>query len=108
MGEIYQKALAVIAWLRQSDNSTEPALRVVKHLASIPEGEYFQRRIDDEHLDDPHLRSFVSLLRRAWFTRIGVVQEVALAKDIVILWGRFQLHTQDFKRAATYLTESEQ
>jgi hypothetical protein len=95
MGKIYQGAKTVVAWLGDSDQYTERAIHVVDNLPDT----------SINNFDDDHLKALVGLLRRAWFTRVWVVQEVFFAKRLVMLWGRFQINFGNFKRTTKCLTE---
>jgi hypothetical protein len=95
MGKIYQGAKIVVAWLGDSDQYTERAIHVVDNLPRSPINSF----------DDNHLKALVGLLRRAWFTRVWVIQEVFFAKRLVMLWGRFQINSSNFKRTTKCLTE---
>ena len=83
MGEVYSSAALIVAWLGESGTDDSMIARVINMAASsdtvIPES--FK---EDEMVKN----SFRNLLRRSWFDRVWVVQEVALAKHAVYLVGR--------------------
>lgn len=47
---------------------------------------------DDPMLSDPEWPSMASLVRQPWFERGWVVQEAALAKDALLIWGEIHIN----------------
>ncbi|KOC10748.1 hypothetical protein AFLA70_197g002161 [Aspergillus flavus AF70] len=77
MAEIYSKASRVIVWLGHMENHSNEALETIRIAAQRPHG-----------VDDKLTREAVfCLLRRPWFERIWVLQEVASARQILIKGG---------------------
>jgi len=52
------------------------------------------------------LRAFFKLLERDWFKRAWTVQEHAVARSVLILCGRHQIHEADLMNAGTFLAAS--
>ena len=52
------------------------------------------------------LRAFYRLLQRNWFKRAWTVQEHAVARSVLILCGRHQIHEADLMNAGTFLAAS--
>jgi hypothetical protein len=85
MGEIYHSAQRVVVWLGDADEKT------------CKDFEFAQMMLGDRMpmkpglLADHYGESFVKLFSRPWFTRTWVVQEVALAKEATLHYGRVEL-----------------
>ena len=86
MATIYQKAERVLVWLGHGDGDLDLDLdRAVAILQSDTDASYNQ-------LWD----SLSKILRLPWFTRTWVMQEVALARDVVVFCGNTQLSWDKF------------
>lgn len=100
MAQIYSSARSSIVWLGPEDETTCIARDAVTRLNMAP----FQdaraaawRFINKSHQDLTqegiggisawHVQSVLNLIRRSWFGRTWVLQEVVLAKEIEILCG---------------------
>lgn len=85
MGLIYQRASRVCVWLGAEADCSNDAMDLIGVYPT-----YKTRGLDLFH--DPkwtkHWRAFTYLIRRSWFTRCWIVQEVALASDIIVYCGR--------------------
>ncbi|KAL3602978.1 hypothetical protein FPOAC2_07295 [Fusarium poae] len=78
MAEIYCKASQVIVWLGEPTPETAGAFEIIRCQA---EGRWIT--------SEP--RSVLALLRRPWFRRIWVLQEVAAARHVVVACGESQI-----------------
>ena len=107
MKDIYANAGNVIVWLGDSNEQSDKAMDLVSRLAlSLPiireEGSSHQitescfgtRGIPKEV--DPSWKYLGELLDRPWFTRVWILQEVALARSATIICGKKQLPWADF------------
>ena len=100
MGSIYSKARQVLIWLGEGNEETDRDVllsnEMVDRLSFYRPGIQTQQMltaIEDAIIDVPfeHLSAFARILRRQWFERIWIVQEVVLAKDAVVLLGHQQI-----------------
>ncbi|KAL8366272.1 hypothetical protein RB595_004849 [Gaeumannomyces hyphopodioides] len=95
IAKIYAKASRVIMWLvnppdngdqadngNQADNGDQ-ALEAIRTAAK-------KQRVDSQ-LDERKQQAILSLLRRKWFQRIWVLQEVAAARHILIKYGSTEI-----------------
>ncbi|KAL8685045.1 MAG: hypothetical protein Q9218_008005, partial [Villophora microphyllina] len=108
MDRIYKGASSVVAWLGESQKNTPLALQTIRLIARIPEDRYdHYRKLDlaQLRLPDAALYALVGLLRRAWFTRVWVIQEASLARRLLMLWGSYEIPYPEFVRTACFLTE---
>ena len=83
MGDIYKAAERVVVWLRKSGNGSRIAMQSIAKLPPNPLADVALGICRDERLGQPVL----NLLRRPWWSRAWIVQEVALAKNVVLVCG---------------------
>lgn len=98
MGKIYSNAYRVLICLGKDDGgNAQKAMSLVKDVSdmvvqTLPEceqtyGSFPWLNPNARLLQDDRWPAYHSLLSRPWFRRGWVVQEAALAKDVVVLWG---------------------
>ena len=98
MDSIYRSASRVIVWLGLEDPECNQALSELRglaanvHLSKIYPHSYEKIR--------SRIRPLVSLLSRNWFSRVWVVQEVALAREVVVQLGKRTVPWKWFMGAA--------
>lgn len=111
MKEIYESACRTIVWLGdERPGSTEVAIAFLRDCVKVDD----QANVIDvvgadqklkEGIDDPRCelawRELVTHIFRApWWKRMWVIQEVAVAKEIVMLCGRHAFSWKLLERAA--------
>ena len=114
MAAVYSMASQVIVWLGpESQNSTSALralgglgsqLRVDWHtqgLTSVSTGEIIIYH--DNPFDDETWKPVVNLLRRPWFERLWIWQEVRLAREAYLFCGNEGLSWDSLRRAMLYL-----
>ncbi|TVY73986.1 hypothetical protein Focb16_v004714 [Fusarium oxysporum f. sp. cubense] len=102
MRDIYSQAELVNAWLGVTD-SPESA-RVVDMISTMAAGSWPRTMRIDEPLDDEELQSLglppqnsptymalSNMLGLAYFSRVWIIQEIAVAKSYRILWGEITI-----------------
>ena len=95
MGVIFGQAETVFAWLGPAGPHTDIAGGAVVALEEILKNLHGSMRSSDAVLqsfglpvkDDPIWKGLSDILRRPWFVRLWVVQEVALARSVVLCCG---------------------
>jgi len=110
MGDIYANADAVIIWLGKADNNTREAFTLISAigLASNKADEELSLTPASFVFNDPRLYALtdpviqpldlrqwgliMELFDRTWFTRVWVLQEVVLAKNIEVFCGPVTLN----------------
>ena len=121
MGRIFQQASRVLVWLGPGDELTAHVFDLFKALSSrakdygvdkarvdttelqwnvAPENEA-QRNLLDNIAGDYDFNGTDSFYSNPWFTRLWIVQEIALARDIKIHRGTVSISWRDFMTAAT-------
>jgi hypothetical protein len=119
MADIFMQASQVLVWLGLATCNTEPALRYMENLASSAERFGIDGAADNKMWNDPFVKAnhedipqlledtrrhkLHDIYGRAWFTRLWIVQEVALATNILICCGSNELDWSVFTTAITLL-----
>jgi hypothetical protein len=119
MAEIYRAARTVIVWLGEGEHrETQYAIELLKRISAAP-----TKKLNDLKklpIHDPrtsevlgeyggsidHWRSLKRMFSRTWFSRIWIIQEVAFAKSITVLCGRYLLLWEDCVKACEFLSYS--
>ncbi|KAF1998998.1 HET-domain-containing protein [Amniculicola lignicola CBS 123094] len=111
MIKIYSYATDVLVWLGEDDNDTEPAIKLFRALETLNE-------VELKELCPPGLTkaaelgypgTFVSLtrfLRRSWFSRVWILQEVIAAKAVIYQCGSFTLTYTEMLNISMYITST--
>ncbi|KUI52702.1 Heterokaryon incompatibility protein 6, OR allele [Cytospora mali] len=110
MDRIYAQAEEVVSWLGEKDGQIDAAIQLLERLGSWP-------RNDDEpgpaaaaHLvraiPDDGWQALAGLLSRPYFKRAWIVQEVALARRLLVLCGDHVIDWEDLAATSNLLEES--
>jgi len=84
MKEIYSKAEKVISWLGPSSEDTTRLFDAIRTFDGTDEAE----RTSILQLDiEAHSRALENLMTRPYWNRVWVVQEMAVATDLLFMWG---------------------
>ena len=101
MCKIYRQAREVIIWLGPSEDHVEPAKHLITALCALSRDQ--RRRLLPDHVNSPttlgalrpellydksHWVFLAQFLRRSWFNRTWVLQEVLLARQKIVLCGQ--------------------
>ncbi|OGM45516.1 hypothetical protein ABOM_006475 [Aspergillus bombycis] len=97
MRTIYGEAWRVIVWLGEEADQSSDALAAIRKAAEDASLDpvsksYYRDRSDSEK----YIPSSLALVQRPWFQRIWVLQEVALARDIVVMCGSVEMNGYAF------------
>ncbi|KAK0665267.1 heterokaryon incompatibility protein-domain-containing protein [Cercophora samala] len=116
MGRIYSSCQKVTIWLGPQDEFSTTALTILKRLSRVSQEEARAFvKMDDEAvcqlLGFPDTTSSVwwsvfALLNRAWFRRVWVVQELALAPEAQVQCGMISTSWELISRSCIVLLES--
>jgi hypothetical protein len=97
MGVIYSGAARVNVWLGSDDEMiAESAISVIKKFNRLVEKQVTPQQFSSGWgpLNDPErtvsieqLKYAVKLFEKPWFTRVWVIQEVGVAKEVLFAWG---------------------
>lgn len=94
MHEIYNKAKCVCIWLGEERDNSDNAMAFVKRLLDL---DAFGRMQSPE--EARQWVDFATLLRRPWFNRRWIVQELAVARAARLYCGKRELDWREFADA---------
>ncbi|KAJ4362571.1 hypothetical protein N0V83_010665 [Neocucurbitaria cava] len=119
MQDIYQKAERVVVWLGEEDAQSNKGLDFVSQLLAAEERAKTVlsdadaslvawkrlRKLDlpKEGGDDDEYMSFISLFKRDWWSRVWIIQEVAMAKEAHLMCGSRSVLWDDFVKAFYFM-----
>lgn len=96
ISKIYGKARRLCIWLGPGDDESKVALDFVKR--EVLRLQDFDKLCDDPDAT-PKWNALLNLMKRPWFSKRWVVQEIALANDAVIYCGKEMIPWRDFADA---------
>jgi hypothetical protein len=97
MNMIYQSAFCVCIWLGPDDQESYSiqAMQFIKRVIDLQNlGELL---VDDNWI--PQWLNLFQLLKRGWFSRRWVIQELAMAEEATVHCGKITVHWNDFRDA---------
>jgi hypothetical protein len=93
MRSIYGNSIRTLVWLGMGDEWTTRGIKFIPRLAKVlqvaedQEATILDPLFGDEAFSED-LLALAALLKRPWFSRIWVIQEVAVARDAMMFLGR--------------------
>ena len=116
MRNIYEAARRTLIWLGPSSADSWRAMALVPRLlraknaqaAARDERRFFELNVkgqetyDLPYILDPAYPALAALLDRAWFSRVWIIQELAVSRDAVVLCGTWECSWNDFVEAVGY------
>jgi hypothetical protein len=108
MGEIFKGATRVVIWLGKEDENTKPALEYLQRSNLTAEAYYKEnsvgfreyRRCNYTNEEDRTLLCF--FFERRWYSRLWVVQETMLARDLIFLCGSHAAQLETIWRGSLF------
>ena len=97
MADIYRKATSVCVWLGEASTDSDLALNFISRVVNLDD---FDRLVADRRAPQ-EWAALSSLMRRAWFSRRWVVQEIALATRATLYCGDAYVDWSDFADAVS-------
>ncbi|RYP16766.1 hypothetical protein DL767_010132 [Monosporascus sp. MG133] len=88
MASIYAKASHVIVWLGKAADNSDQALNVIREAA--------KEQSTNAAINETNEQAILTLLKRPWFQRIWVLQEVAAARRVLIKCGPTEIDGYTF------------
>ena len=95
MADIYSKATSVCVWLGEASPDSNLALNFISRIVKLDE---FDSLVADERTPQ-EWAALSSLMRRPWFSRRWVVQEIALATRAILYCGNAYVDWAEFADA---------
>jgi len=115
MTKIYQSAESVVAWLGEQDTGIGRAFDLMKTLGRCSKDEL--RLITPKTLQDDAVIKLLApchgiecwnllakFFKRRYFTRVWVIQEVTLAKQVLVLCGTYSIDWDEIAKVSRFLT----
>ncbi|KAK6811937.1 hypothetical protein RU639_012185 [Aspergillus parasiticus] len=97
MRTIYGEAWRVIVWLGEEADQSSEALEAIRKAAEDASVDDLPKNYSRDRPDrEKHLPASLALVQRPWFQRIWVLQEVALARDIIVMCGPMEMNGYAF------------
>ncbi|KAF1953868.1 hypothetical protein CC80DRAFT_537139 [Byssothecium circinans] len=96
MSEIYGEAKSVCVWLGEGDDDSRMAFDFIQN--EVTKLEDFDKLCESPDAA-PKWNAMFSLMKRPWFSRRWIVQEIALAREARLYCGRKNIPWQDFADA---------
>ena len=129
MGDIFAGAVEVICWLGRGDAHCDNFLELHRRLPPLitehgldelntispadidaicgfQNAESHTSRIAGFTTTEKLCESYMKFLQRTWFERLWIAQEVALAKNLKLLFGQYEVDWDDMCRVAFHAGES--
>ncbi|KAL5320090.1 hypothetical protein ACEPPN_013152 [Leptodophora sp. 'Broadleaf-Isolate-01'] len=107
MREIYNRAQRVIGWLGEAPDAAT-AKEIVLELALI----YRSQALDgsrgyERYSQDSRVPALQRFLRNDWFNRMWIIQEVAMARDLHMVYGSENIPWEELNAAIRFCTAPE-
>lgn len=112
MADIYSNASRVIVWLGPKSHDSDMAMDRIEEISSHIEVDferYNMRSIDDEvdwadrevppPFEEHDFLALSSFLNREWFERLWIVQEVHLARKVIVYCGERELSWSSLRKS---------
>ncbi|KAL9595844.1 MAG: hypothetical protein Q9219_006186 [cf. Caloplaca sp. 3 TL-2023] len=120
MRDIYANASHVVVWLGEEDEYTVPALELLTALGSKdpdvlkqvdPLSAYSDTRNKTQNIlslaiEDSDWRALALFYKRAWFSRVWILQECRVAQTTVYLCGNYNVDKEHLLHVALYVAGS--
>ncbi|KAE8155332.1 heterokaryon incompatibility protein-domain-containing protein [Aspergillus avenaceus] len=107
MRAIYGQADRVVVWLGQEAEGSSEALAAIQLAAEDPSRITIRPSVSQGYTPpfERHTRdAYLALLKRAWFRRVWVLQEVGLARAILIMCGSSRIDGYAFGSGVRHLS----
>ncbi|KAH0091514.1 HET-domain-containing protein, partial [Aureobasidium melanogenum] len=92
MSIIFNSATKVLVWLGPADSDSALAFEFVSRCL---DSDVFDRAMRDPHVSKD-IKALVSLMKRPWFSRRWIVQEIAVARTAILHCGNHTLSWHEF------------
>ncbi|MCJ1266814.1 hypothetical protein MMC22_006699 [Lobaria immixta] len=99
MRDIYSRAQTTIVWLGDAADQSALAFKHMEQLKNRVQpifGKAVSNDIDADLVDVAKWKALAALLRRPWFGRMWILQELAVASSATIICGQQQILWEDF------------
>lgn len=97
MANIYNGAKRVVVWLGEETNTSRRAINFIGNLRQL---DGFDSLLEDKKISDSW-SAFFELTWKPWFNRRWIVQEIAVAREAVLLVGKDSVGWNEFADAVS-------
>lgn len=104
MFHIFSRARSVCVWLGREEGDGGRAMDFIRRLISISDD--FDHLVADHNLSKDYV-ALSNLLKRPWFSRRWIVQEIALAKSATLHCGKESISWEDFADAVSLFVNAQ-
>ena len=116
MQDIYRNAARVVVWLGKESVDSSMAFQLLSQINALQDSSNvweWEEPLQTQHLTDIGLPEPSSLVWRAldalcwrdWFTRVWIIQEVTLAKEVMVACGNDQISWRAFEACAKFILQ---
>ncbi|KAK5659350.1 hypothetical protein OQA88_1443 [Cercophora sp. LCS_1] len=110
MDRVYSRARSVVSWLGESDSHVDTAVRLLNRLGGVSANvvsrpEFDVARFVNE-IPSAEWLALGALLARPYFKRVWIVQEIAMAQQLVVVCGKHVVNWDDLVHCSTILEQS--
>ena len=102
MAEIFSKAQDVLIWLGKEYNASSIAMDFIPKILDLEQS----YALISKESNRKQWTALADLMKREWFSRRWVVQELILAKKRYLYCGDRSLNWSDFERAVSFFTNN--
>lgn len=107
MDRVYAQAKKVVSWLGESDIQVDSAVRLLAKLKDVPLDRASQPNFNVaqfvKDIPNDDWLALGSLLSRPYFKRTWIVQEIAMAKELLIVCGDYTLRWDNLAHCSAIL-----
>lgn len=100
MADIYNQATKVRVWLGEEEGNSDLALKFIRRVLNLSK---LDQLVQDE-LTPNEWAAFLDLMKRPWFSRRWIVQEIALAREAYLHCGNESVTWKEFAEAVSLFT----
>jgi Heterokaryon incompatibility protein (HET) len=100
IADIYNQATNVRVWLGEEKENSEVALKFIRRVLNLGQ---LDQLVQDE-LTPNEWAAFLDLMKRPWFSRRWIVQEIALAREAYLHCGDESVTWREFAEAVSLFT----
>ena len=110
MDHVYSRARLVVSWLGEGDSHVDGAARLVSRLADIPRNTLSSPSFDIakfvKEIPSTDWLALGAFLARPYFKRAWIVQEIAMAGQLLVVCGKHIISWDDLIHCSAILEES--
>lgn len=103
IADIYNQATKVRVWLGEERDQSDVALKFIRRVLNLS---HLDQLVQDE-LTSSGWAAFLDLMKRPWFSRRWILQEIALAREAYLHCGHESITWREFAEAVSLFTSKQ-